>query len=173
MQRQQQGHAILELPLGIWLALLFFMLPFICYATLAYRAAFFYFAVKDACNHACRASSFTKAKAISAEIFAHDVASFTGIENATIQVFAVEQPLPPANQPQAPVPPPTQVSASPLSQVQTDTDAYYIQINGYATVQPLITAGGWMGLNIPGMTGPYSLPIICKGYVENPQGLLQ
>jgi hypothetical protein len=173
------GYSVVELPLGLWLAFIFFAMPFICLATIGYRAAFFYFAVAESCSRAATASSFTGAVKTCNRIFKTDVSSFNGISGPSIQLFIIEQPLPkPGQTPSTSNDESTgkgtaKISPVKLVEVFPEDNAYYVQAVGKAQINSLLCFGpnGWLGLNIPGLTSAFEFPVTYKKYVESPQGL--
>lgn len=170
--RTQRGNSLLELPVGLWLALIVFVLPCICYATAAYRLAFLHESANRACVAAARQGTFTQAKQTATDTFNGEIHTFNGISNTQIQVGAVAQPLPNADgtrQGQA------IESSGPFSKVDTTKYSYYIKVWVAADVDPLVKFGpdGLLGLKFPGLTAPIHWEPTNSAFVEYPQGLMR
>ena len=168
-QRRHSGYSLVELPAGVWLLLIAFLFPFISYTTLGYRAALMYFAAYDACTKSARSLTFSTASTAAQQTFAADSASFTGIESPAEMLYVIEQPYALPGNPQ----PPANVYGQAPKSVNTSQNAYFLQVVATAKIHALIEFGpdGLMGLQIPGLTVPYPLQVVCKVYSENPQGL--
>jgi hypothetical protein len=173
MSRSQNAHSLLELPVGLWLGIVVFFLPFVCYGTAAYRAAFLYESAHRACEAAARAGTFTEGKRTCLESFDKEVACFTGISDSSIKCYAVEQPLPAASGGELPAT--SQESEQPLKNVKTDKNTYYIKVVAKGNVEPLVRFGadGFLGMKFPGLTAPLPFNPTCSAFVEYPQGLLK
>jgi hypothetical protein len=68
------------------------------------------------------------------------------------------------------------IYTSKLSPAAIDTSKYlyFVLTQTDADLSPLVQFnGGWMGMSIPGLTGPFHLTINSQCYAENPTGLSQ
>jgi hypothetical protein len=162
--RKQKGSLLAEYPAVLWMLLFGIALPMILLASIGYRGLLFYFAVRDSCYKAAKAASFSSAQTIDATAFNTEVAAWHGI-GGTETIFIVTKPLN-GNAPS--------VSSTflPAGSVNTNTNIYFIREIGNGTIQPLVSAGSLLGLNIPGLSGPFPLQIKYDTYVENPSGLM-
>lgn len=158
------GSALADAPGTIWALFIVLAFPAMCYASLFYRATFVYFATRDACYYAAKSATFTLAQGQANTRFTNDMATFNGI-SGTYTLYIVAQPIAGGS--------PT-FFTSPLSQNQLDTtnNVYFMKVVTASTIQPLFSMGpSWLGMSIPGLTGPYNLTVVSQFYAENPSGL--
>jgi hypothetical protein len=145
----------------------------ICFATLFFRGLFFFFAVRDSVNQAAKASSFTldsptaippvvSATTTAKTVFARDIVGWPGV-SGTLGIIILIKPVPTGAA--------TTSSTALAANSVTTSNMYFIRGTGTGSIQPLFSVGQFMGLNVPGLTGPYPLTILVDAYVENPNGL--
>ncbi len=133
---------------------------------MAYRALLLHNATRDCCNQACKAANYTTAQTVASAQFNKDISPFSGI-SGTEQLVILIKPLAGGT---------ATISTTKLSPNSVNPSSYVYFYKSIVTGQiaPLTWfTSGWMGLNIPGLTGPYSITITSESYVENPNGLTQ
>jgi hypothetical protein len=157
------GDTIAELPAVMFLLFIGLLIPMMCYASSVYRMVFFYFAVRDSCNRAAKASTFTAAGTTANTVFTTDVAGWNDI-SGTQSIKILIKPIPSG---------PATFATSPLAQgtVNVTNNMYFIRETAVGSIHPLFGPGSWLGISIPGFTGPLPLNIVVDAYVENPSGL--
>ena len=163
LKRNSFGNTIAELPAVMFLLFIGLAIPMMCYASSLYRTVFFYFAVRDACNRAAKASTFTLAQTTASTIFASDVLAWHHV-SGTQSIKIMIKPIPSGA-------PTFSSTALAPGTVNTNSNMYFIRETAAGSISPLFGPGQWLGLNIPGFTGPMPLNIIVDAYVENPNGL--
>ncbi len=154
-----------EYPAVLWMFLFGLALPMMGIASFGYRALCFYFAVRDSCYWAAKSSTFTNAIAAAQTRFNTEVAAFNGISGTETLNVCVKPYNPPG---------PDQHYWSPAQlngQINTGVNLYFLEEQGTGTIQPLFPTGAFLGLNIPGLSGPYTMLIKFDVYAENPNGL--
>ena len=158
-----------EVPAAMYVIFFGMLIPLIALATFGYRVSAIYFAVRDTCYKAGKSSTFSTAPddAIdnAATAWANDTAAWNGI-SGTQQIFIVSQPIAGGAE--------TVYSQKLPSPPNTQTNMYFIRLIANCQIQPFFpSGGGWMGLNIPGLTATYPLVMNYQYYVENTAGLTQ
>jgi hypothetical protein len=160
-KRSLRGQAIAESGPVLWALLIGLMFPALCLASLFYRCVFVYFATRDSCYKAAKSSTFSNGQTNATTAFNNAMAAFNGI-SGTEQLFIIEQPLAGG----------AYNTYSSAHTANTTLYVYFLQAQTTATIQPLFSMGpSWLGISVPGLTGPYNITVVCKFYVENPQGL--
>ncbi|MDR3615466.1 MAG: hypothetical protein P4L53_18045 [Candidatus Obscuribacterales bacterium] len=139
------------------------LIPMMCYASCVYRMVFFYFAVRDSCNKAAKASTFTVAGTTATTVFAADMAGWKDI-SGTESIKILIKPIPSGS-------PTFSASALTPGTVNVTNNMYFIRETAVGSIHPVFGPGSWLGLSIPGFTGPLLLNIVVDAYVENPSGL--
>lgn len=163
--RKSHGSVIADTPGTIWALFIALVFPAMCYASLFYRATFVYFATRDAAYYAAKSSTFTNGQTNASTKFTTDMNTFSGI-SGTYTLYIVAQPIAGG----APT-----LYTSPLGTggLDTQNNVYFLKVVTTSTIQPLFTMGpSWLGLSIPGLTGPYHLTVVAQCYSENPTGLM-
>jgi hypothetical protein len=163
LKRNGFGNTIAELPAVMFLLFIGLAIPMMCYASSVYRMLFFYFAVRDSCNRAAKASTFTLAKSTAATIFTTDTTAWHDV-SGTQSIKIVIKPIPTGTATFS-------TTALAAGTVNTGSNMYFIRETAIGSVNPLFGPGQWLGLSIPGFTGPLPLNIVVDAYVENPNGL--
>lgn len=161
------GYSLAEMPLMLWLVFIMFLFPLAIIASLGYRAVILYYGVDSASHKAAKAPSFTEAQTNAAAVLTACTKDFSGI-TATAPVESIQiKPLSGA----APTISTTKLAAG---SVDTSKNLYFVVTQVDADLDSLVQFnGGWMGLNIPGLTAPYHLQYRMEAYCENPNGLTQ
>jgi len=147
--------------MGLWLLFVGIGFPMIIMASITYRYMMFYFDCRNSCLKAAKAPTFTQAEATAASVFSQDQAAWNGV-TGTETINILIKPLAGG----APT-----VSTTPLTTVDSDNNIYFIQAVCNGQINPLVSLGSYMGLNIPGLTGPYPVQVVVEFYAENPDGL--
>ena len=166
-RRSQSGTMLAELPFVLWMLFVFLLFPLLIVASIGYRGSVLYYAASQATNKAGKASTYTNAGSKAASVLTADLAPFTGISASPPVVSIVVKPLAGGS--------PT-IYTAPLAAgtVNTSTYLYFIKTQTDADLSPLVQFNGsWMGMPIPGLTGPYHLTFNMESYAENPSGLTQ
>jgi hypothetical protein len=164
IRRNTKGSLLAEYPAVLWMLFIGIAIPMILIASCGYRALLFYFAVRDSCYKAAKAPSFSQAQTSATTTFNTEVAAWNGI-SGTESIFIVTKPLN-GN------PPTISNTKLPANTVNTNLNIYFIREIGNGSIQPLVSGGTYMGMTIPGLTGPFPLQIKYDTYVENPSGLM-
>jgi hypothetical protein len=164
IRRNSKGSLLAEYPAVLWMLFIGIAIPMILIASCAYRGLLFYFAVRDSCYKAAKAPSFSQAQASATTTFNIEVAGWHGI-SGTETIFIMTKPLN-GN------PPTISSTKLPANTVNTNLNIYFIREIGNGSIQPLLSTGAFMGLNIPGLSGPFPIQIKYDTYVENPSGLM-
>lgn len=142
------------------------ILPLICLVSISYRGLLFYFATRDSCVKASKASSFTDAQARANAAFTRAMAGFSEI-SGTQSIQIVIKPLAGGN-------PVLRSAPLPQNSIDTNTQMYLIRETSVGRLNPLIAmTGGYMGLQIPGLTTGFPIRMKYESYVENPNGLTE
>ncbi|PWT94306.1 MAG: hypothetical protein C5B53_13495 [Candidatus Melainabacteria bacterium] len=163
--RRNHGSALADAPGTIWALFIMLAFPAMCYASLFYRATFVYFATRDASYYAAKSATFTLAQTNANTRFTTDMNTFNGI-SGTYTLYIVAQPIAGGT--------PTYYTA-PLAPGTLDTtnNVYFLKVVTASTIQPLFNMGpSWLGMSIPGLTGPYNLTVVSQFFSENPTGLM-
>ena len=152
-----------EYPAVLWMLFFGIAIPMILLAGFAYRGLLFYFAVRDSCYKAAKAPSFSAAQNTATTTFNTEVAAWHGISGTEAVDVGVKA-LTSGTLTYLPGP------LAPGS-VNTSANIYFIREIGTGSIQPLISTGPFLGMNVPGLSGPFPLTVKYETYVENPQGL--
>ncbi len=162
---RKNGYSIAELPVALWVIFIMFLFPLAIMASLGYRAVILYYGVNSATQKAAKSPSFTDAQTNAAAVLTACTKDFPNIK-ASAPVESIQiKPLSGA----APTFSATKLAAG---SVDTSKNIYFVVTQVDADLDPLVQFnGGWMGLNIPGLTGPYHLQYRMEAYCENPNGL--
>jgi len=162
--RRPFGQAISEAGPVFWLLFIGLAFPAMCFASVAYRSVWLYFATRDACYKAAKSPNWTLAVQNANTTFTADLLNIPGIISPTETTDIIQQPLAGGDFTEL---------VGPLGTIDTDTYAYFMKTQATANVEPLFTMGpSWLGISIPGLTGPFPLQVVARFFVENPQGLL-
>lgn len=155
-----------EMPAGMILLFIGLGIPLIIMASVAYRAVLLHFGTRDCAIKGARQNTFTKAQTTATTTFSRDINAFTGI-SGTENLVVVVKPL-------AGGPSTAQAGPLPANSVDKSKFLYFLRATATGQVEPLTWCkNGWMGMNVPGLTGPFPLTITSEAYVENPDGLTQ
>jgi len=162
---RKKGYSLAELPVALWVIFIMFLFPLAIMASLGYRAVILYYGVNSATQRAAKSPSFTEAQANAAAVITACTANFPNIK-ASAPVESIQiKPLSGA------APKFSTTKLAPGS-VDINNNLYFVVTQVDADLDPLVQFnGGWMGLNIPGLTGPYHLQYRMEAYCENPNGL--
>lgn len=180
--RRQDGNAIVELPLALWMLFFCILFPLIALSTMGLRYTFVVLAAHDAAKAASRAPLFatdipgsagtsTQLSAVNAaQAAATKVCnSFAGVSiEPPVDVTILEFAPPEFAGPNVPLGPPTIISHpknAPLGATYDPGHIYKIKVDVKATLDPLVT--------IPGVVGPYTTTVSAQQVAENLQGLNQ
>lgn len=166
-KRSKIGNAVAELPFAIWFFIICLCFPILGFITLGYRCTLIYFAVKDSCYQASKASDFGSAQTIAKTILQKDAAAWNGVKVPPNdpQVSIVVRKLSTGVETES-------GSAIPPNSINPSANMYLIRIRTVATIDPIVnmgTTGFWTG--IPGLTGSFNIPFLYQNYAENPNGL--
>jgi|GEM_PF-517880 len=166
-ERRSAGTALAELPVVLLLLFVFLLLPLLIFVSLGYRGSFLYFAADAANKRAAKAPTYTEATIRAASALTTNLNGFTGISTTSPVIAVLEKPLSGG----APV-----IHTSKLApgSVDTSKNIYFVMSRVEADLAPLVQFnGGFMGMNIPGLTGPFHLSVNTESYAENPSGLTE
>ncbi len=165
--RRQRGYSVAELPAVLWIILVGLLFPLIIMTSMGYRATILYFGSDSAVRKASKAPTFTDAQSRANATLTANLASFSGISSITPTLFVLVKPLSGGS----PVTFPGKLAAG---SVDTSKNIYFLLMRVDADIDPLVRFDTkWMGMVIPGLTGPYSLRLKVESYVENPNGLTE
>jgi hypothetical protein len=159
--RRSSGYSFAETGVGLWLLFVGIGFPLIILASITYRYVMFYFDCRNSCLRAAKAPTFTQAQATALSIFSQDQQAWNGV-TGTETINILIKPLAGG----APT-----ISTTPLTKIDADNNIYFIQAVCNGQINPLVQFGSWMGLSIPGLTGPYPVNVVVEFYAENPDGL--
>jgi len=166
-QRSANGTAMAELPLVIWIIFIGFLFPLLIIASIGYRGTLLYLAADTCTRKAAKSPSYSTAVANSSYVLNTYLAPFSGITPSAPAVSVLVQPLAGGAMTVYP-------GKLAPNTVDTSKNLYFVATKVDANLSPLIQfSGDWMGLVIPGLTGPYHLTINTQCYAENPTGLSQ
>lgn len=165
--RSAFGSSIAEMPVVLWAIFIALLFPLAILTSMGYRASIVYFATDAACRKASKAPSFTEAQTRAATTMTADLAAFPGISNVVPSLSIKIKSLTSGSYT-------TSTTVLPAGSVNTSANIYFVILGVDADIDPLVHfAGGFMGLNVPGLTGPYTLHFASQAYVENPNGLTE
>jgi hypothetical protein len=163
--KRSNGSVIADTPGTIWALFIALVFPAMCYASLFYRATFVYFATRDASYYAAKSSTFTNAITNASTKFTTDMSAFNGV-SGTYVLYIVAQPIAGGS-------PTFYTSPLGVGGLDTQNNVYFLKVVTSSTIQPLFSMGpSWLGMTIPGLTGPYQLTVVSQCYSENPTGLM-
>lgn len=164
-RRTSSGALLAEYPAALWLFLIGIAFPMMGIASFGYRSVLFYLAVRDSGLKAAKATSYTQASATAQTTFSTDMSHFSGI-TGTLTTRIMEKPLNGNS--------PNYYSAPMVNPIpNTTANLYFIDAIGKGTVQPLFPTGPILGMNVPGLSGPYPMQVKYDAYDENPSSLNQ
>jgi hypothetical protein len=136
-------------------------------ASIGYRGSILYFAASSATNKAGKAATFTDAGTRANSVLTANLAPFSGIAAAPPVISILVKPI-------AGGAPTIYTSKLAPTNIDTSKYLYFVMTQTNANLSPLVQFnGGWMGMSIPGLTGPFPLTINSQCYAENPSGLSQ
>lgn len=163
--RRLTGYSMAEMPVALWIIFVMFLFPLLIMVSLGYRAFILYYGVNSATQRAAKSPTFSDAQTNSAATLTACIKDFSGI-SAKPPVESIQiKPLSGAA---------ASFSKTKLASGSIDTskNLYFVVTEVDADLDPLVQFnGGWMGLNVPGLTQPYSLHYRMEAYCENPNGL--
>jgi hypothetical protein len=170
-RKRRKGSILAEMPATMYLIFFGLLLPLIGMATIGYRISLAYFAVKDSCYKAAKSATFStppnSAVSNAAAAWAQDTAAWNGI-TGTYTISIVTQPIAGGTETISTTKLPTTPAPN------TALNMYFIRLVATCQVQPFFPApGGWMGLQVPGLTKAYPMTMKYQYYVENTAGLTQ
>lgn len=168
--RKNSGSAMVELPIGIIIAIAIMFLPMLSLATLSLRLTLLNVAVQSAVQSAAKAVTYEQdtpaglsAKNIAQEKFATQVSATNGLSGSTLDVHMLV-----VNRQSAQITRQVPKLATPAD---TFRFVYQIEATGFSQVQPLISGNREFFGDLPGFTVPLTLKCTARQLVENPQGL--
>lgn len=165
--RSAFASSIAEMPVALWAIFIGLLFPLAILLSMGYRASVVYFATDAACRKASKAPSFTEAQTRAASTLTTDLTPFSGISNVVPALTIKVKSLASATET-------TSTTVLPPGSVNTSQNIYFVILRVDADIDPIVHfAGGFMGMSIPGLTGPYTLRIASQAYVENPNGLTE
>lgn len=163
-----RGNVMAEMPGAIWLFIIGFLIPFIGFVTLGYRAIVFYNGVRDCCYQASIEQTYTEAVNKAKAVLTTDLAAFNGIQcdpNADLSVRVVTKNITNGNE--------SETGKLATNTVNTQANRYFIRVYVNAKLNPILNIGNTTFLSgIPGLTGPIDITrMMYQVYAENPNGL--
>ena len=165
--RRCAGSAMAEMPFVIWILLVGLLFPLMIFGSLGYRASILYFAGDSAVRRAAKAPTFTDATTRAASVLTTNLTPFTGIAASTPKLSVLVKPIGGGS-------PTIYTSKLAPGSVDTSKNLYFVISTVDADLAPLVQFNGsWMGMSIPGLTGPFHLTFNQESYAENPSGLSQ
>jgi len=172
-RRRIRGGAIAEVPVGLWLLLVGFLLPLLFIATWGLKIVLVYWSTRDACYAAAKAATWddtttgpgavtSMTNTYTRDMAAFNAASWTvgGYPNLNVMKQTVGGGYGSASALSGPLPTPID-----------GTKLYFMRVKVLAKIPPLISGWKWIGLTIPGFTSPQEVSMNYQVYVENPNGL--
>jgi hypothetical protein len=150
------------------------LLPLIALVSIGYRVSFLYFAVRDACYQAAKATTFSGSTGLNAQTAAStawtkDTATtaWSGLSGTEV-IYIVTQPIAGGAESVTSTHLPT------TPQPSTSTNVYSIRLIATCSIQPMFpAANGWQGISIPGFTQAMPITLKYQCFVENASGLTQ
>ncbi|MBU6454577.1 MAG: hypothetical protein KGS72_22600 [Cyanobacteria bacterium REEB67] len=165
--RTRKGSAMAEMPFVIWTLLVGLLFPLMIFASIGYRGSILYFAGDSAVRKAAKAPTFTDATTRAASALTTNLTPFTGIAASTPVLSVLVKPIAGGS-------PTIYTSKLAPGSVDTSKNIYFVISKVEADLAPLVQFNGsWMGMSIPGLTGPFHLTLNQESYAENPSGLTQ
>jgi hypothetical protein len=166
-KRRSCGTAMAELPVVIWILFVFLLCPLLILSSIGYRGSILYFAADSATKKAAKSPTFSDANIRDAAVLTTTLGPFTGIAAGAPLLSIMVKPI-------AGGTPTIYTSKLAPGSVDTSKNLYFVMSTVNADLAPLVQfSGGWMGMSIPGLTGPFHLTINTQSYAENPSGLSQ
>lgn len=158
--RKCTGSQLLELPIAIWLSVLALFLPLLDLSLLGLRVGTLHTAARNGAREAGRAASFTEAaEKASSKVVESLNAGFGGNTLESVTTAVVATPID-GGEPSR--------STGPIA-ADPDNFVYQIEVLVKGTAAPLV-AITWFG-DIPGLSGPFPVSVVCTEMVEHPKGL--
>lgn len=166
--RRNSGTSMAELPVVLWILFVGLLFPLLIYSSIGYRGSILYFAADSASKKAAKSATYTDASTRAGAVLSTILGPFSGIAvSAPPTISVMAKPIAGG----APTIYPGKVAAG---AIDTTKYLYFVMSKVDADLSPLVQfGGGWMGMNIPGLTGPFHLTINTQAYAENPTGLSQ
>ncbi|CAN5213425.1 hypothetical protein BH11CYA1_BH11CYA1_35680 [soil metagenome] len=165
--RSAFGSSIAEMPVALWAIFIGLLFPLAILTSMGYRASIVYFATDAACRKASKAPSFTEAQTRATTTLTTDLASFSGISNVVPTLTIKIKSLGSTTES-------TSTTVLPPGSVNTSQNIYFVILGVDADIDPIVHFNnGFMGMSVPGLTGPYTLHMAAQAYVENPNGLTE
>lgn len=171
-RRRSNGASLAELPAALYLLFIGLFIPFLAMVVMTYRVGLVYFAVRDAASQAAISQTFTLAKAASAAALAKDSAAFSGISIVGPQQFyiVIHQITDGTTNGQTDGTETTSTTKLTAGTVDTSTYVYFYRTVVNVSVAPWFGAQ-WMGIQLPGLTAPYTTTMHYEEVVESTAGL--
>jgi hypothetical protein len=166
-RRRPKGTAVTELPVVLWILFVFLLFPLLIFASIGYRGSILYFAADSAVKKAAKSPTFTDANTRDAAVLSTTLGPFSGIAAGAPVLSVMVKPIAGGN-------PTIYPGKLAPGSVDTSKNLYFVMSKVDADLSPLVQFNGsWMGMSIPGLTGPFHLTINTQSYAENPSGLSQ
>jgi hypothetical protein len=166
--RRNTGTSMAELPVILFILFVGLLFPLVIYSSIGYRGSILYFAADSAAKKAAKSATYTDASTRAGAVLSTCLGPFNGIAvTAPPAISVMAKPI-------AGGAPTIYTSKLASGSIDTTKNLYFIMSKVDADLSPLVQfGGGWMGMNIPGLTGPFHLTINTQAYSENPTGLSQ
>jgi hypothetical protein len=166
-RRRHSGTTMAELPVVLWVLFVFLLFPLLIFASIGYRASILFFSADSASKKAAKSPTYTDATTRAAAVLTVSLAPFTGIAASAPVISVMVKPI-------AGGAPTIYTTKLAPGSIDTSKNLYFVMSKVDADLAPLVQfSGGWMGMNIPGLTGPFHLTVNTQAYAENPSGLSQ
>lgn len=158
--RSCTGSSLVELPIGIWLAVMVLFMPLLDLSLLGLRVGTIHAAARNGAREAGRADTFTQGALLaSSKVVASLNAGFGGNTITKVQTAIVATPIDGGQ----PVKSTSPVAADP------DNFVYQIEVLVQGTAAPLLEIDCFG--DIPGLSGPFPVTVVATEMVEHPKGL--
>jgi Flp pilus assembly protein TadG len=149
-KRNSKGSQLAELPAAIILLLLGIAFPLIIMASMFYKVYMFQAIIKDGAQIGSQQQDFTTASSVaSTYLTTHRPA---GVTVAAPTVTLIQRNI-------------TYNTGSPAT--PHTYAAYFLQVTSTGSLSPLVQMGSFFGMQIPGLTGPFTLQATQAVYFEN------
>jgi len=149
-KRKSKGSQIAELPAALILLMLGIAFPLIIMASMFYKVYMFQAIIKDGAQIGSQQQDFATAQSVATTyLTTHSPA---GITVAAPTVTLIQRNI-------------TYNSGSPAT--PHTYGAYFLQVQSTGSMDPLVRLGSFFGMQIPGLTGPFTLQATQAVYFEN------
>ena len=168
--RSQHGSSLLELPAGLWITLIVFLVPMVALASITIRVSLLNIATQEAVHAAAKARTYEQASdegpsavQLAQKAFDKVTSSFPGLgaNKVSLRILA------------------TDVKSGTITTYESklkepaNSSAYLYQVESKCTgsIEPVFGISQQLFGDVPGLTTPMPVNSSAREMVENPQGL--